>query len=93
MSQVLSEEWQQLAANSICHAAEMAKAAIDSAAGQHERPSAIYRPALSIDGNQWCALYGDDLQSGVCGFGDSPQDAMRDFDKNWCAKLPAKARG
>lgn len=46
-------------------------------------PSAIYRPVLTIDGNQWCALYGDDLQSGVAGFGDTPADAMREFDKAW----------
>lgn len=58
-----------------------------SAAHEQQRPSAIYRPAISIDGNQWCALYGDDLQSGVAGFGDSPELAMRDFDANWCKHL------
>ena len=50
-------------------------------------PSAIYRPTLSIDGNKWCALYGEDLQCGVAGFGDSPAEAMADFDANWNAKL------
>ena len=34
----------------------------------------------TVDGDQWCALYGDDLQSGVAGFGDSPELAMQDFD-------------
>lgn len=38
-------------------------------------------------GNQWCALYGDDLQSGVAGFGSSPQEAMFDFDLAWREKL------
>lgn len=56
-------------------------------------PSAVYRPALSIDGNKWCALYGDNLQDGVAGFGDSPADAMWDFDRNWHAALPSVARG
>jgi hypothetical protein len=28
------------------------------------RPSVLYRPAISIDGNQWCALYGANLQDG-----------------------------
>jgi hypothetical protein len=46
-------------------------------------PSVIWRPKISIDGNQWCALYGENLQDGVAGFGDTPSDAMRDFDKNW----------
>ena len=47
------------------------------------RPSTIMRPKLSIDGNQWCALYGDNLQDGVAGFGDSPAKAMQDFDNSW----------
>ena len=69
----------------------MAGAAIQEAAGMYQRPSAVFRPSLSVDGNQWCALYGANLQDGVAGFGDSPADAMWDFDRNWSAKLPAKA--
>ncbi len=48
-----------------------------------ERPSSRLRPALSIDGNKWMAMYGLDLQQGVGGFGDTPEEAMLDFDKNW----------
>jgi hypothetical protein len=36
-----------------------------------------------MDGNKWCALYGEDLQSGCCGFGDSPEEAMDAFDVEW----------
>ena len=50
---------------------------------QWERPSAIYRPRLFKDGDKYCALYGDDLQSGCAGFGDSPSEAMYEFDKTW----------
>lgn len=50
-------------------------------------PSVLYRPKLSIDGDQWCALYGDDLQSGCAGFGKSPELAMLDFNRNWWKKL------
>jgi hypothetical protein len=57
------------------------------ASREHSRPSAVYRPALSIDGNQWCALYGENLQDGVSGFGDSPELAMQSFDSNWYTKL------
>jgi hypothetical protein len=53
-------------------------------------PSVMYRPALSVDGNKWCALYGDNLQDGVAGFGDSPQEAMCDFNANWYSKLQAR---
>lgn len=93
MSEVLNLELQHCAMNAIAHAADTAKAAIQEAAGRYEAPSAIYRPRVSIDGNQWCALYGDNLQDGVAGFGDSPATAMWDFDANWSKKLGAKGDG
>ena len=34
-----------------------------------------------LDGDQWCILWGADLQSGVAGFGDSPETAILDFDR------------
>jgi hypothetical protein len=46
-------------------------------------PSYILRPAVYPDGNMWCALYGEDLQRGVVGFGETPELACADFDKNW----------
>lgn len=91
MSQVLDLELQQCTMNAIAHEAQMAGAAVQQAAACFERPSAVFRPRLSIDGNQWCALYGDNLQDGVAGFGASPADAMWDFDKTWSAKLPPNA--
>ncbi len=75
------------AMNAIAHWSEMAGQAAIQAAAQYERPSALYKPKLSVDGNQWCALYGDNLQDGVAGFGDSPEDAMWNFDKAWRASL------
>lgn len=83
----MNEEWPQVAANAIAHEARMAGAAIQQAAAQYERPSAIYRPALSIDGNQRCALYGENLQDGVAGFGFSPAAAIYDFDMAWGREL------
>lgn len=90
MSQVLDQGWQQIAANAIAHAADMSAAGIQEAAGAYMAPSAIFRPKLSQDGDQWRALYGDDLQNGVAGFGKSPALAMWDFDQNWLKKLPEK---
>lgn len=55
----------------------------ECAAQEQRRPCVLFKPSLSVDGDQWCALYGDDLQRGVAGFGDSPALAMQDFDKNW----------
>jgi len=64
---------------------------------EHMRPSVLFRPKVAIDGNQWCALYGDNLQDGIAGFGDTVAEAMVDFDKsftafkaNQCAATPKK---
>lgn len=34
------------------------------------------------DGNQWCILWGKNLQDGIAGFGDTPYLAVLDFNKN-----------
>ena len=70
--------------------ANMAAEAARDALSEMYRPSVLYRPSLRIDGDQWCAIYGDDLQCGVAGFGDSPAEAMLDFDGEWNKKLPKK---
>ena len=49
-------------------------------------PHVIFKPKVYPDGNQWCALYGEDLMMGVCGFGDTPAKACADFDKNWSSQ-------
>lgn len=38
--------------------------------------------SIKIDGDMWCVLWGKNLQDGVAGFGQSPIDAIRDFNKN-----------
>lgn len=73
--------------NAQWNAAELACRAYE----QQARPSVLYRPAIYIDGDMWCALYGEDLQAGVAGFGESPEKAMADFDANWVKDISAKA--
>ncbi len=34
------------------------------------------------DGNQWCVLWGENIQEGVGGFGDTPILAIMDFNRN-----------
>lgn len=46
-------------------------------------PAAILGAKLSKDGNQWCVLLGDDLQSGVAGFGDTPYHAYSEFYRSF----------
>ena len=79
-----------LAMNAIAQSASAIQFSMQNAAECYTEPSALYRPKLSIDGDQWCALYGDNLQDGVAGFGDSPSAAMLDFNKQWYAPLKPK---
>lgn len=46
-------------------------------------PHTRMRPRVFPDGTKWCALLGDDLMSGVSGFGDTPEEACAEFDKAW----------
>lgn len=80
---------QAITAANVGHYFHMASETIRCAASAYEAPSAVFRPAVYIDGDKWCALYGENLQDGVAGFGDSPSEAMWDFDKNWRKKLEA----
>jgi hypothetical protein len=76
----MKEEHSSMAMNAIAHEAFMAGQVVQQVAYEYERPSILLRPRLFIDGNQWCALYGENIQDGVAGFGDTPAKAMRDFD-------------
>jgi hypothetical protein len=63
-----------------------------SAAQEMARPSVIFRPSLTRDGNQWCFLLGEDLHNGVAGFGDTPHAAAAAFDQAfWKETIEKKA--
>ncbi|MFA6364225.1 hypothetical protein [Methanoregula sp.] len=55
------------------------------------RPFMMLKPTVSIDGDMWCCLYGENLQGGVAGFGKSPDLASRDFDRAWYEQLSGGA--
>jgi len=84
---MMNNQDSNMAANAICHSAAMVQESLQQAAYEQMRPAVIFKPKLYRDGNQWCALFGEDLQVGVAGFGASPADAMWDFDKSWNEKL------
>lgn len=67
----------------ISHAVAMLQQDFSIAALEMQRPSVLFRPRITKDGDQWCALYGLNIQDGVAGFGDTPQLAMQDFDIQW----------
>ena len=44
---------------------------------------ALLKPRVIKDGNQWCVLYGENLQEGIAGFGDTIHDAVLDFNQQF----------
>lgn len=53
----------------------------------------MLKPKFGIDGNQFYFLLGDDVQSGLAGFGETAADAAYDFWKNWNNYKAAKRQG
>jgi hypothetical protein len=51
------------------------------------RPSIMLGLVPFRDGDAWCALYGDNLQDGIAGFGVSPDAACAAFDQAWYEKI------
>ena len=59
------------------------EAMYEACTGAEYKLFAMLKPKLYKDGNQWCCLYGDDLQVGITGFGDTPHKAILDWNANW----------
>lgn len=70
-------------------------AAAEASATEQARraPHVLMQPRIFPDGNAWCALLGEDLQSGVAGFGDTPAAAAADFDLQWSTQKAPPSRG
>ena len=41
----------------------------------------MLKPSIIRDGDQWCVLYGKDLQEGIAGFGNTPIQAIANWNK------------
>lgn len=84
MSEAEGRAWE--AHVSASHAAEQVEY-------ERARPFMLLRPRMFPDGNKWCALYGDNLQEGVAGFGDTPAQASVQFDIEWLNAKAGPRRG
>lgn len=49
-----------------------------------------FKPKVYVDGNKWCALYGDDIISGVVGFGKTPTEALENFCEHMTEEMENK---
>ena len=58
------------------------EAATETVQTQHLKQcwAVIYGLVPFKDGDQWCVLLGDNLQSGIAGFGKTPEKAIFDFN-------------
>ena len=66
---------------------------IYAVAYEWRRPCVVFKPIVFPDGDQWCALLGDDLMTGVSGFGSTPEEAAAAFDQAWWkGKTPMAVR-
>lgn len=89
MNEQLNEERQQMLLSTSTHYIDMA----DRRAQENEYEVLIFRLMKELgvipfkDGSQWCALYGEDLQIGIAGFGDTPFLAMVNLRDNFNKKL------
>ena len=70
------------------HDSHMTRYAIENACTDATLPHVLMRPKIFPDGNKWCCLLGEDLQLGIAGFGDTPQEACYRFDKQFCKASP-----
>lgn len=71
----------------VIHCAHQIRQRIDDCTVELARawqaPHLIYKATLTKDGDQWCWLYGENLQEGIAGFGDTPARAAVEFDRAW----------
>lgn len=64
-------------------------ASIDyDAALRRESWAVIYRLIPYKDGDKWCVLLGANLQEGIAGFGETPEEAIIDFEKAMQRRQP-----
>jgi hypothetical protein len=74
---------QYLLVENVSDAVSRSMLALEEVLSAYTKPSVLFKPKISRDGNMCCALYGENLQEGIAGFGISAAKAMQDFDNNW----------
>ena len=79
MSEFMEQEF-----SGMCHSIrQRIEDCVIEVARSMQAPHLLYKAELSKDGDQWCWLYGENLQEGVAGFGDTPAQAAIAFDREW----------
>ena len=56
-------------------------------------PHMKFKPKLFKKENIWCALYGNNMEDGIIGFGETPNKALKAFDKAFDKAVKPKKKG
>lgn len=80
---ILTEEHSAMAMNAISFAADGIAYEFKNLAIQKQELVFVeaLNPKITKDGDMWCVLYGEDLQEGIAGFGETPMRAILEFNK------------
>ena len=81
MTEALDQENQHLVREAFCWTAELQQRRDNEYHGERLRPFHMMKPKLFLDGDQWCCLYGENIQEGLAGFGNTPEKAAYAFDE------------
>lgn len=54
---------------------------------------ALLKPQIIQDGDQWCVLFGENLQVGIAGFGKTPFEAIVEFNMAFHKEAKTKTKG
>lgn len=71
-------------ANAAWRVGQAAEILAQEMSSYHATWFSVLKPRLFKDGNAWCALYGENLQEGISGFGPTPAKALWAFEQAMC---------
>ena len=82
---ILNQEYSHMLANSIDHYMGIQHQETLNRIIAEEQMTFVktYNLIPFKDGNMWCVLLGENIQEGVSGFGETPLNAIIDFNKNF----------
>lgn len=90
---MLTESDRDRIVQAFAFAADTEARCIQNLYSERDRPFYHMKAKLFIDGDKWCALYGENIQEGLCGFGSSPFEAICEFDTNYYKKIDKLREG
>lgn len=81
-NQNLTQEHSHMLANSLNHYASIEhQERLNVLIGEQELQLVkTYNLVPFKNGDKWCILLGDNIQDGICGFGETPYKAILDFN-------------